>query len=262
MLTFDESIRDMDAGELRVGILCSDRAPGLDAILANPLRGVAWDVACVISSEPLLASRESIEDAGVPVFHHPVRRFHEECGAPLRDAEARRSYDALTLHVFQQLDVNVVLMLGYLYVATDVLLAPFAGRVFNIHDSDLTIRRADGERKYAGLHSTRDAVAAGEPETRSTLHVVTSKLDGGPIVLQSRAYPVARFACQAARAGHSDIVNAYAYAQREWMMRDSWGDMAIRALDALSMSEARRGDFLEAGVERTAVSQLDTLVFS
>jgi phosphoribosylglycinamide formyltransferase-1 len=225
------------SNDLRVAVLCSHRAPGLDAILHSPQRGKLFDLACVLTSEPAMANRETLEDAGVPVLVHPIRRFHDECGTSLRDLETRRSYDALTVHVLQNLDVHAVLMLGYLYVATDVLIAAFPDRIFNIHDSDLTLTTVDGQRKYPGLHATRDAVAAGEPETRSSVHIVTPTVDGGPILMQSRPYPVAPFACQASLAGHYDIVKAYAYAQREWMMRDSWGELAVRTLELTAAGE-------------------------
>lgn len=217
--------------DLRVAVLCSHRAPGLDALLHHPQRGSLYDIACVITTEPNLAARDAIEDSGAPVLVHPIRQFHEECGTSLRDLDARRSFDAMTVHVLQQLDVNAVLLLGYLYVVTDVVLSAFPSRVFNIHDSDLSVTDARGERKYVGLHSTRDAIVAGERETRSTLHVVTPKLDGGPILLRTKPYPVAPFVHEAVLAGQTDIVKAYAYAQREWMMRDGWGEMAVRGLE-------------------------------
>lgn len=222
---------------LRVAVLCSQRAPGLDTLLHHPQRGRMFEIACVLTSEPALASREAIEANGVAVLMHPVRRFHEECGTPLRDLETRRSYDALTVHVLQQLNVDAVLMLGYLYVATDVLIAAFPDRIFNIHDSDLDLAAPSGERKYTGLHATRDAVIAGEPETRSSVHIVTPTVDGGPVLLRSRAYPVAAFAYQAALAGYTDIVKAYAYAQREFMMRDAWGDLAFRTIELAASGE-------------------------
>jgi len=220
--------------DLRVAILCSHRAPGIEKLLHHPQRGRLYDVACVITSEPALLSRSAIEDAGAPVLTHPVRRFHDECGATLRDLDARRAYDSMTVHVLEQLDVNMVLMLGYLYVATDVLIKAFPGRILNIHDSDLSLTCADGERKYVGLHSTRDAIMGGERETRSTLHFITTKLDGGPVVKRSAAYPVAPFATDAADSGYTDIVKAYAWAQREWMMRDCWGELAVHGLELVS----------------------------
>lgn len=234
---------------LRVAVLCSQRAPGLDHLLHHEERGRTCEIACVITSEPGLASRDAIEDAGVPVLLHPIRRFHDDCGSSLHDLEARRSYDAMTVHVLEQLNVDVVLLLGYLYVLTDVVLARYPGRIFNIHDSDLGLELPNGQRRFVGLHSTRDAILAGVTETRSTLHVVTARLDGGPIVLRSGPYPVAPFVHRAAAAGHFDIVKAYAYAQREWMMRDSWGRMAMRTLALMQMDGG-------AGIERAAAEVL------
>jgi folate-dependent phosphoribosylglycinamide formyltransferase PurN len=190
-----------------VAVLCSKRAPALEAVLPY--------ATCVITTH----AGAEIDAGNVPLFRHPIRRHSD-----------RRAYDALTAHVLREMGVDTVLLLGYLYVLTDVMLSAFPQRIFNIHDSDLTVRGTDGERRYVGLHSTRDAILAGERETRSTLHLVTEKLDGGPILALSRAYPVAPFVHEAASAGHMDIVKAYAYAQREWMMRDAWPELARAAV--------------------------------
>jgi phosphoribosylglycinamide formyltransferase 1 len=237
---------------LRIAVLCSSRAPGLEPLLSHPRRDDLYEIACVITSEPYFAGRAPVENSGVSVLVHPIRQFHQECGASLRNEEVRRSYDALTVHILQQLDVDAVLLLGYLYVVSDVLLAAFPDRVFNIHDSDLTLTASNGERKYVGLHSTLDTILGGDPDTRSTLHLVTPKLDGGPVLMQSAPYPVAPFAREAAREGHLDIVKAYAYAQREWMMRHCWGDLAIAAIEMVA-SEDVEAAFAEA---RSAGPQL------
>ncbi len=171
---------------LNIGVLCSRRAPGLEALLAHS--GRTFNVACVVTSHD---------------FEHPLAIQH-----PIRAFRSRRDYDAATLHQLRAHNVDTVLLLGYCFIVTDVLLRAFPSAIYNIHDSDLAIRRADGERRYVGLHSTRDAILAGEKETRSTLHLVTEKLDGGPIVSLSRAFPVAPFVHQAAAAGHLDIVKA------------------------------------------------------
>ncbi|HEX7705446.1 MAG TPA: formyltransferase family protein [Thermoanaerobaculia bacterium] len=218
---------------LRVAVLCSHRAPGSVALLEHAKRSLRWDVVCAITTEPFCQDMEVFERAGVPLLTSPLREFHRERSFSLKDRDARASFDAQTVDSLRQFDVDVVLLLGYLYVVTDVLLDAFPGRVFNIHDSDLAIENSKGKRRYVGLHSTRDAIVAGELEIRSTLHKVTSQLDAGPIVIRSRAYPIAPFARAAAHAGHADIVRAYAYAQREWMMRDAWGSMAVHAIESV-----------------------------
>ena len=104
----------------------------------------------------------------------------------------------------------------------------FPDRILNVHD---------GGSEYPGLHSTRDAIIAGARETHSIVHLVTPDLDAEPIVVRSKAFPVAPFAREAALAGERDIVRAYAYAHREWMMRSAWGDLVVRALEQVAAAQ-------------------------
>jgi folate-dependent phosphoribosylglycinamide formyltransferase PurN len=200
---------------LNVAVLCSKRAPGLEELLQHR----EFRVVCVMTTEA------EFSECGVPVIAHPI--------APLppqreRVAEgrvrARRDYDTDTAAILQALGVDAVVCLGYLYVLTEPMLSAFPDRIFNIHDADVSHRR------YPGLHATRDAIVAGERATRSSAHIVTADVDAGPVVAVSRDYPVSPLVRDALRWNATDIVRAYAYAHREWMMRDSWGDLAAAAL--------------------------------
>lgn len=177
---------------LKLGVLCSKRAPGLEALRERT------NVVCVLERQ-----------------------------APRR-AE-RAPFDAETAAMFHRFHVDAVVCLGYLYVITEPLLAAFPDRILNVHDSDLP--------RYPGLHATRDAIYAGERETRSSVHLVTPQLDGGPVLARSEAFPVAPFVHEAVARGEHDIVRAYAYAQREWMMRSTWGALAADALERLVLEE-------------------------
>ncbi len=210
----------------RVAILCSKQAPGLVDLLRHPQRDKLFEIACVISTERHFAEHDRIEAAGVPVLLHPIESW--------KAMEVRREYDAITAEMLHALNVDVVVLLGYVYILTDAMLCAFHDRIFNIHDSDLTLRDVEGKRRYVGLHSTRDAIVQGEHETRSSLHVVTPELDGGPVLFLSGAYPVSPLAEDACRWGASNIVRSYAYAHREWMMRDCWGELVARALEYIS----------------------------
>lgn len=214
---------------LHVAVLCSKRAPGLQALLHHPEHGMVFSIDCVISTEA------QFTECGVPVITHPIHAFYDAEHAPIRDRAVRRRYDARTAKTLAYMGCDVVLTLGYTYLLTQPMLEVFPNSIFNVHDSDLNIRKADGRPKYAGLHATREAILAGEKETRSSLHLVTPDIDSGPVIARSEAFPVAPFAHEAAMAGHSDIVRAYAYAQREWMMRRSWADLIVSGLEQLSM---------------------------
>jgi folate-dependent phosphoribosylglycinamide formyltransferase PurN len=186
---------------LNVAVLCSKRAPGLEALRERV------NVACVLERQlPLGRNREA--------------------------------FDAMTATLLFPYDVDAVVLLGYLYILTEPMLEAFPGRIINVHDSDLALRNDDGRPRYPGLHATRDAILAGEHETRSSVHVVTKHPDAGPVLARSNPFPVAPFVSVAALRGEHDIVRAYAYAQREWMMRSTWGALAGEALARICPQKA------------------------
>lgn len=218
----------------RVAILCSKRAPGIDYVLRHPDFGTMYNVVCVLTTEETLPEAAIVEGAGVPLLHHRLRAFHIDRGVPVRDRRVRAEFDAITAETLRRLDVDVVVLLGYLYILTEPMLRAFEDRIFNVHDADLALRGSDGRRRYPGLHATRDAIAAGERETRSTLHIVTEDVDAGPILARSEAFPVAPLVQDALALGALDMVRAYAYAHREWMMRRAWGPLVVEELEKLS----------------------------
>jgi phosphoribosylglycinamide formyltransferase-1 len=61
------------------------------------------------------------------------------------------------------------------------MLAAFPDRILNIHPSLLPA--------FPGLDAQRQALAHGVQVSGATVHLVTSELDGGPIIIQS-AVPV------------------------------------------------------------------------
>lgn len=218
---------------LRVAVLTSKRAPGLEQLLRHPQRNKMFEIVCVISTEPTFTQAEAIERADVPVLLHSMRQFCNEREVSIRNFDARVAYDRQTAEMLRLMRVDTVLCLGYLYLLTEPMLRQFPDRILSIHDSDLSIRRPDGERCYVGLHSTRDAILAGEKVTRSTLHFVTRKLDSGPVVLMSDCYPVAPEATAAALMGDLYAVRQHAWRQRQVMMND-WGTLAARGLEYVS----------------------------
>ncbi|HVO30490.1 MAG TPA: formyltransferase family protein [bacterium] len=176
-----------DPDTLRIAVLCSRRAPGLGHLLAGESRG-GYLVAGLVCSEEDFAGRPMAEEAGVPFVSRPLRAFHRLLGAPLADREARAFYDMGTAQALREFEPDLVLLLGWTYVLTHPMLFAFPHRILNVHHSDLGA--ADPARRYPGLHAVRDAILAGEPETRASLHMVDDEVDHGPVVLRSPAFPV------------------------------------------------------------------------
>lgn len=227
------------ADPLRVAVLCSRRAPGLSALLSagDPAH---YRVVGVITTDPASNALPDTAGAGVPCVVHDISAFYRACSAQLTDLSVRPDFDAGTARLLAVWKPDLVVLCGYLHILTGPMLSGFPGRIINIHDSDLCLTGDDDRPRYRGLHATRDAVTAGEPETRSTIHVVTEDVDVGPLLVRSWPFPVYQELVDSARAARAtDVLKAYAYAQREWMMRAAWGPMLDIALDLYARGEVR-----------------------
>jgi phosphoribosylglycinamide formyltransferase-1 len=73
--------------------------------------------------------------------------------------------------------VAVVCLAGFMRLVGQPLLDAFPNRILNIHPSLLPA--------FPGLEAQRQALEYGVQVTGATVHLVTSELDGGPIVLQA-----------------------------------------------------------------------------
>jgi len=72
---------------------------------------------------------------------------------------------------------DVVALAGFMRILGPAFVRRFEGRLLNIHPSLLPA--------FPGLHTHRRALAAGCKVAGATVHLVTSELDHGPIVMQS-----------------------------------------------------------------------------
>ncbi|MCP9483011.1 phosphoribosylglycinamide formyltransferase [Shimia sp. CNT1-13L.2] len=73
---------------------------------------------------------------------------------------------------------DILCLAGFMRVLTESFVAPWEGRMLNIHPSLLP--------KYKGLHTHARALEAGDAEHGCTVHLVTPALDDGPMLGQAR----------------------------------------------------------------------------
>lgn len=219
---------------LRVAMLSSHRAPGLAAVLDDPARETAYDVVGLISSEETFADAALCDAAGIPVVHWPIRRFHAGHGCPLSDRETRELFDKETALLLRWWEADIIFCCSYLYLVTTPILRGWPGAVFSIHHSDMLDRTAQGRVRYPGLRAVRDAIFAGEAETRSCVHLVTEDLDQGPVICRSPAFPVSPMVADARRWGAASVLKAYAFAHQEWMLQSAWGPLMVQTLAQLA----------------------------
>jgi len=151
----------------RLGILISGRGSNLqsivDAIGAGTLEA---SIAVVVSNRADVPGLQRARAAGIDALHFNARDFAN------RDA-----YDRALADVLQARGVTLVCLAGFMRLVGAPLLDAFPQRILNIHPSLLP--------SFPGLDAQRQALDYGVQVTGATVHLVTSELDGGPIVLQA-----------------------------------------------------------------------------
>jgi phosphoribosylglycinamide formyltransferase-1 len=220
---------------MRVGVLCSHRAPGLQHLLDDdPNRGALYDIVCCLTSEDSCAEAGLAAAHGISVLAHPIRRFCEARGYRLSDLTGRAAYDAAMVEHLAIYRLDLVVLTSYLYVITEPMLSFFRHRIINVHHSDLMRRDTAGRAQFAGLRAVRDAILAGEAETRATVHLVTNELDQGPPFLRSWPFVVSPLVHDALAWNATDLLKAYSYAHQEWIIRSTWGPLLASALELVA----------------------------
>lgn len=90
----------------------------------------------------------------------------------------RPAFEAALQAELDKVQPDILCLAGFMRVLTEGFVAPWEGRMLNIHPSLLP--------KYKGLHTHARALEAGDPEHGCTVHLVTPALDDGPILGQAR----------------------------------------------------------------------------
>jgi len=90
--------------------------------------------------------------------------------------------DADILGQLRQHRVDLVILAGYNRILSAELVAAYPNRILNIHPSLLP---AYGGKGMVGLKVHQAVVAAKEPQSGCTVHLVTQEVDAGPILAQA-----------------------------------------------------------------------------
>jgi phosphoribosylglycinamide formyltransferase-1 len=152
----------------RLAILISGRGSNLQAFIDACSNGeLAARISLVISNNPEAAGLQRAERAGIPTRCVDHRNYHD-----------RESFDQALVDALREHNADLVVLAGFMRILTPVLIAPYLGRLLNIHPSLLP--------KYPGLKTHQRALDAGDTQAGATVHFVTPELDGGPPLLQAR----------------------------------------------------------------------------
>jgi phosphoribosylglycinamide formyltransferase-1 len=160
-----------DVSSRRIAVLISGRGSNLRAIIESVREGRLDATVTVVISDRADAGGLELARAA---------RIDARCMNP-REYADREAYDRAIAADLRERAVNLVCLAGFMRLLTKPMLDAFPQKILNIHPSLLPA--------FPGLDAQRQALAHGVRIAGATVHLVTSDLDAGPIVLQS-AVPV------------------------------------------------------------------------
>lgn len=153
------------ARPLRIAVLASGSGTNLQAIIDRFASSEEVAIVAVGSNRPDARALERAHKAGIgtTVFARA-------------DYEDRVARDAALGEWLAELDVELVVLAGYMELLSVDLVRRFAGRMINVHPALLP--------SFPGLDAIGQALEHGVRVTGVTVHFVDEGVDTGPILLQ------------------------------------------------------------------------------
>ncbi len=151
---------------LRLAIFISGRGSNMTAIINACKRGeIQAEVVNVISNKQDAKGLEIAKKNGLDTLALNPNSF-----------ENNEAYEKHILEILIKENIDIVCLAGYMKLLGPTILNRFNGRVINIHPSLLP--------SFKGLNAQKQALDYGVKFSGCTAHIVTNKLDDGPILLQ------------------------------------------------------------------------------
>lgn len=119
--------------------------------------------------------------AGVYALERAAAHGVETKVIKVSDYKNRAMFSAELANHFKKMNVDLVVMAGFLAIVTVEFISQFQNRIINVHPSLIPSFCGDG---YYGLKVHESALAYGAKVTGATVHFVNEIPDGGEIILQ------------------------------------------------------------------------------
>ncbi|WP_099075638.1 phosphoribosylglycinamide formyltransferase [Proteus alimentorum] len=149
-------------------VLISGNGSNLQAIInacrANKITG---NVVAVLSNKADAYGLERAKIADIPAYFVDPTLYND-----------RADYDKALIEQIDAYQPDIVVLAGFMRILSPDFVTHYQHKLLNIHPSLLP--------KYPGLHTHRQVLANKDAFHGVTVHFVTEKLDGGPMIIQAR----------------------------------------------------------------------------
>lgn len=156
----------------KIAVLVSGGGTNLQALLDAQSRGeiVGGKIVAVISNNPEAYALERAKKAGVAGYVLTREQY-----------PTARDLTVALVEKLRELDIQLVVMAGFMTIVTEELFQSYANAIINIHPSLIPSFCGPG---CFGLHVHEKALAYGVKVSGATVHFVTQECDAGPIIFQ------------------------------------------------------------------------------
>ena len=154
-------------GNRRIGVLISGRGSNLEAIIEAINAGsLDAEIVLVVSNRTSAPGLGLARAAGIETLY-----------INHRDYGSREEFDLAVVGELKERDVGLVCLAGFMRLLSAEFVNAFPNSILNIHPSLLPA--------FPGLDAQTQAWDYGVRFSGATVHLVTTELDAGPIVVQS-----------------------------------------------------------------------------
>ena len=151
-----------------LAIFCSGYGSNFQAILdAVKKRKIRAQISLLVCDNPKAYALKRARENEIPIVLISPKLFAD-----------RKRYEQILVRILKNQKVDFVILAGFMRIFTSYFIQEFRGRILNIHPSLLPA--------FKGAHAIRDAFEARVKDTGVTVHVVTAKVDTGPILAQKK----------------------------------------------------------------------------
>ena len=147
---------------MKAVVLISGNGSNLQSIINHADR-IDLQISAVISNNKKAFGLKRAESANIDTYFLDPEIFNTSY-----------SFDNELISIINRLGVELIILAGYMRILSPLFVHHFCGKILNIHPSLLP--------KYPGLNTHQKAIKASDKLHGATVHFVTEKLDGGPII--------------------------------------------------------------------------------
>jgi folate-dependent phosphoribosylglycinamide formyltransferase PurN len=261
-----EIYRKQQDRSMRVVVFFSGGASSLQAMLKDPNRDGLYEIVAAFTNVDECGGIEIARHSNIPVLCRNFWSFCRDKGIDPRDLQQRSAYYEMVVSDLASYEPDLVCLSGFTgpgSIIVDPFLTEYENRILNVHPADLSILAPQDdltgprklyvggllpehvaalvaenalERRYKGEDAVYDAVVSGESYTRSSVHIASRDFDEGPLLVQSRQFPVrTEWVQRKIQQRNFRAIRRYADELQETMKVEGDGPAYLKTLELVSL---------------------------